>query len=97
MNNNTKPVILCVDEKMRLLALKHQLKRQFGSDYCIKTARSGEEALEIVDLLLAEHLELPVIISDQIMPSMTGDELLQQIHALSVFKSEGRKYSRCFR
>ncbi len=82
MNNNTKPVILCVDdEKMLLLALKHQLKRQFGSGYHIETASSGEEALEIVDHLLAEHLELPVIISDQIMPGMTGDELLQQIHA----------------
>jgi signal transduction histidine kinase len=79
-----KPVILCVDDdKVILFSLKQQLKRHFKTDYGIETAQSGEEALEIVKELLQESVELPVVISDQIMPSMNGHELLKQIHALS--------------
>jgi signal transduction histidine kinase len=73
----TKKVILCVDdEKMVLTSLKAQLKRGLGPDYVIETAESGEEALEIVDEIQTEGADLPLIISDQIMPGCKGDDLL---------------------
>lgn len=76
-----KPVILCVDdEKIILSSLKEQLKRRFGENYGVETVESGEEALEIVDELREETIEMPVIIADQIMPGMKGDELLRHIH-----------------
>ncbi len=76
-----KPVILCVDdEPILLLALKFQLKDHFGNQYHIETAENGEEALEIIEELLADNIELPLVISDQVMPGMLGDELLTQIH-----------------
>ena len=76
-----KPVILCVDdEPILLLALKFQLKDNFGNQYQIETAENGEEALEIIEELLADNIELPLVISDQVMPGMLGDELLTQIH-----------------
>jgi two-component system sensor histidine kinase/response regulator len=78
-----KPVILCVDdEKIILTSLKEQLKRRFGEDYSIETVESGEEALEIIDELQTDAIDLPVVIADQIMPGMKGDELLKQIHGM---------------
>jgi CheY-like chemotaxis protein len=79
-----KPVILCVDdEQMVLASLKEQLLDHFAEEYTIETAESGEDALELFDELLAELKEVPLIISDYIMPGLKGDELLRRIHALS--------------
>ncbi len=76
-----KPVILCVDdEPILLFALKLQLKENFGNQYYIETAENGEEGIEIIDELLANNIELPLVISDQVMPGMLGDELLTRIH-----------------
>ncbi|MGQ4647971.1 PAS domain S-box protein [Lyngbya aestuarii] len=74
--------IVCVDDEPAVLeSLKEQLKRHFGKDYYIEVAENGEEAIEIVKELQKEGIEIPLIISDQIMPGMTGDKLLSQIHA----------------
>ena len=76
-----KAVILCVDdEKMILVSLKEQLKRRFGEHYNIETVESGEEALELLEELQEERVELPLVIADQLMPGMKGDELLIRIH-----------------
>jgi len=73
----SKKVILCVDdERMVLTSLKAQLKRGLGPDYIIETAESGEEALEIIDEIQTEGADLPLVISDQIMPGCKGDDLL---------------------
>jgi len=73
--------ILCVDDELVVLeSLKEQLKRSLGHGYTIEIAQSGEEALEIIDELRAEGLEIALIISDQIMPGMKGDELLVRLH-----------------
>ena len=73
--------IICVDDEPFVLeSLKEQLKRYFGNRYYIEVAQSGEEALEIVEDLQEEGIDVPLIISDQIMPGMKGDELLIQLH-----------------
>ncbi|MDM8559986.1 hybrid sensor histidine kinase/response regulator [Candidatus Parabeggiatoa sp. HSG14] len=78
------PVILCVDDEQMLLdAIKQQLNNCFGKNYQIETAESGEEALEVVEELLEDKIELPLVISDHIMPGMKGDELLTHIHAIA--------------
>ena len=75
-------VIICVDDEPFVLeSLKEQLKRNLGDNYYIEVAESGEEALEIVEDLQEEGIEIPLIISDQIMPGMKGDELLIQLHS----------------
>jgi len=79
-----KPVIICVDdEKVVLTSLKEQLKRAFGKDYSVETAENGEDALDLYEELTEDEVEVPVIISDYIMPGMKGDELLQRIHNLA--------------
>ena len=79
----SKPVIICVDDEKTVLAgLRDQLRRTFGTDYLIEIAESGQEALEIFTERAESGTEIPVIISDQIMPGMKGDELLSEIHAV---------------
>jgi len=80
----SRPVILCVDdEPVILYSLRAELNKALGRDYLIELAESGKEALEIIEELLADNVEIPLVISDYIMPQMKGDELLQRIHAKS--------------
>ena len=79
-----KPVIICVDDEQTILdSLEIDLLKAFEDKYLIETAQSGEEALELLSELLAEKYEVPLVISDQIMPNMKGDELLRSVHAIS--------------
>jgi adenylate cyclase len=80
----TKPAIVCVDDETSVLkSLKEELKNIFGNDYKIEIAEGGEEALELVAELLDDQCEIPLIISDYIMPDIKGDELLRRVHQLS--------------
>jgi len=79
-----QPVIICVDDEQTILdSLKTELKQTFSEQYLIEIAQSGEEALELVEELLEEEYEIPLVICDYIMPNMKGDELLKRFHSLS--------------
>lgn len=76
-----KPTLICVDDEKHILSsLKEQLKRAFKTQYTIETVESGEEALELLEELQEDKVEIPLIISDQIMPGIKGDELLIRFH-----------------
>lgn len=73
----TKYVIICVDdEKMVLSAIRQQLRSNFGDEVTIELAESGEEALSLIRELEEKDFEVPVIICDQIMPGMKGDNVI---------------------
>jgi len=77
-------VIICVDDEQTILeSIKIELKQALGDQYLIETAESVEEALELVEQLLEEDYEIPLVISDYIMPDLKGDEVLKQIHLRS--------------
>ncbi|MBE9186642.1 response regulator [Microcoleus sp. LEGE 07076] len=77
-------VIICVDDDNTVLkSLKAELQEAVGNAYLIEIAEGGEEALELLEELLLDGYEVPLIISDHIMPEMKGDELLKQVHLLS--------------
>ncbi len=77
-------VILCVDdEDIVLRSLQRELNESLGQEYLIETAEGGEDALELFQELRTEGYDVPVVISDHIMPGMKGDELLQHIHQIS--------------
>ena len=79
-----EPVILCVDdEKFVLNSLRRELNEILGADFLIETAESGEEAFDVFQEFLKEGGEIPLVISDQIMPGMKGHELFMKIHPLS--------------
>lgn len=76
-----KKAILCVDdEKMILTGLRDQLRNRFGNRYVYEFAESGDEALEVIEELSREGLEILIIVSDWLMPDMKGDELLVRVH-----------------
>jgi response regulator RpfG family c-di-GMP phosphodiesterase/tRNA A-37 threonylcarbamoyl transferase component Bud32 len=65
-----KTRILFVDDEERILTA---LKTIFRSRYHVLTAANGQEALEFI-----RKFRIPVIVSDQRMPGMTGVELLRK-------------------
>ncbi|MDJ1181092.1 response regulator [Roseofilum sp. BLCC_M91] len=81
---SSKRAILCVDDNPIILdSLKRQLKAWLTSSYLIEQAESGIEALEIAQDLIADRIDIALIISDHMMPGMSGDELLIKVHDLS--------------
>lgn len=73
--------ILCVDdEPIILIALKQELKKQFGNEFQYETAINANEALEVVDELAQNGINVILILSDWRMPGIKGDEFLIHIH-----------------
>jgi len=76
-----KQGILCVDdEKIILQSLRKQLSRNFGDRYRYEIAESPEEALEVIEELVNDGINVLVIVSDWLMPNMRGDEFLILVH-----------------
>jgi len=76
-----KQAIICVDDEDIILeALKDQLGPFFENQYLIETSTTAEEALDIYDELIEAGYEVPVVISDYLMPGMRGDEFLIKVH-----------------
>ena len=76
-----KKTILCVDdERIILKTLKSQLQNQIQHDVNVECVESAEEALILIDELTEAGEEIALVISDQIMPNMHGDQLLTKIH-----------------
>ena len=71
-----KPVILVVDDEPQVLVAVEDI---LSDDFNVLSANSGRHALEVV----AQYPDVAAVISDQRMPQMTGDELLEQISRLS--------------
>ena len=77
-------VIVCVDdEPMILTSLSEQLRQLTDDGFSIEVSTDGVDALELLNDLIEEGEEVPLFISDQIMPGMKGDELLREVHLRS--------------
>ena len=56
----SRETILCVDDEAGVLAaLQQQLSARFGHECDIALAQSGDDALELLDELRADGIELP--------------------------------------
>jgi DNA-binding NtrC family response regulator len=78
----TKGILIVDDEAIILLSLKQTLKLHFGSGYRYETAMNAAQGLSCIAQLVAEGVEIVLVISDWLMPGMKGDEFLSQVHAL---------------
>lgn len=75
----SKPLIICVDdEKIILDSLKQELGTTFKDLVEIEVAESADEAIELIEEEIEDGREIPIIISDYVMPVMKGDEFLIQ-------------------
>ena len=76
--------ILCVDDEDIILnSLRRELTEALGRSYVIETASGGLEGLRLLEILLKQDYQVPVVIADQIMPGMKGDEFLRKIHGIA--------------
>jgi CheY-like chemotaxis protein len=67
--------ILCVDDEETPRTLRKLILQKQG--YQVVTAASGAEALEVL-----EQANIDLVLSDQMMPGMTGTELTKSVKSL---------------
>ncbi len=70
------------DEPAALAAMLDALTRRFGGDYRIAPYLSAPAALEAVSKAKQDGEEIALVIADQWMPDMTGNEFLGQVRAI---------------
>ncbi len=67
-------IVTVDDEKIILDSIRIQLEKKYSDKYMLEFAESAEEALEVIETLVHEKIEIVLIISDYSMPAMKGDE-----------------------
>ena len=78
-----RPVIMVVDdEPAALAAMLDALTRRFGADYRIVPNLSAPAALDAVSKIKEDGEEIALVIADQWMPEMTGNEFLGRVHSI---------------
>jgi thioredoxin reductase (NADPH) len=70
------------DEPAALAAMLDALTRRFGADYRIVPHLSAPAALDAVSKIKKDGEEIALVIADQWMPEMTGNELLGRVHSI---------------
>ncbi|MCB1170073.1 MAG: response regulator [Leptospiraceae bacterium] len=76
-----KGYIVCVDDEISVLeTLREQLRQYFEQSHEIEVASSAEDALELIEDIKESGGLVEVIITDQVMPGMKGDQFLETIH-----------------
>jgi response regulator RpfG family c-di-GMP phosphodiesterase len=70
------------DEPEALGAMLEALTRRFGGDYRIVPHLSPRAALDALSALKQQGNEIALVISDQWMPEMTGNELLSRVRSI---------------
>jgi thioredoxin reductase (NADPH) len=75
----SKPTIVTVDDDpMVSAAIARDLRQNYGSDYRIVRATSGEQALAALTKLALRNQPVALIAADQKMPEMSGIEMLER-------------------
>ncbi len=75
-----RKAVICIDDESIILeSLREQLEMAFGEKYIYETAESAEEALEVIDELEDDDIDIAFIVCDWLMPGMKGDKFLLQI------------------
>jgi len=77
-NLNGSETVLVVDDEALLLSMTETILTEFG--YKILTASSGQKALAI---LARDDTPVDLVITDLVMPGMSGRELVERIRELS--------------
>jgi thioredoxin reductase (NADPH) len=74
-----RPAILAVDDEPAVLsAIARDLRREYGKEYRVLRAESGQEALEAVQRLKLQNDPLALFVVDQRMPGMSGVDFLRE-------------------
>ena len=78
-----RPILLAVDDDVSVLeAVVQDLRRQYGAEYRVLRAASGQAALDTLGQLQSRQDPVALLLSDQRMPGMTGVEFLERARTL---------------
>ena len=78
-----RPVIMVVDDEPdALAAMLDAITRRFGGDYRVVPCLSATAALDAVSRLKKDGEEIALVIADQWMPEMTGNEFLGRVRTI---------------
>src|ERR1039457_5488170 len=78
-----RAILLAVDDDVSVLeAVVQDLRRQYGADYRVMRAASGQAALDTLAQLKARQEPVALLLSDQRMPGMTGVDFLERSREL---------------
>jgi thioredoxin reductase (NADPH) len=67
------------DDPEVLKAVERDLRRQYAARYRVVPARSGREALDVLDRVALRGDQVALVVADQRMPVMAGTELLATV------------------
>jgi thioredoxin reductase (NADPH) len=74
-----RPILLAVDDDVSVLeAVVQDLRRQYGAEYRVMRAASGQAALDTLTQVKVRQEPVALILSDQRMPGMTGVDFLEK-------------------
>ena len=74
-----RPILLAVDDDVNVLeAVVQDLRRQYGAEYRVMRAASGQAALDTLAQVKARGEPVALLLSDQRMPGITGVEFLER-------------------
>jgi len=77
-----RPILLAVDDDVHVLeAVVQDLRRQYGNEYRVLRAASGQAALDTLAQIKTREEPVALILSDQRMPGLTGVEFLERARA----------------
>ncbi len=78
-----RPILLAVDDDVSVLeAVVQDLRRQYGAEYRVMRAASGQAALDTLTQVKARPEPVALILSDQRMPGMTGVDFLEKARVI---------------
>ncbi|MFB2771023.1 FAD-dependent oxidoreductase [Pelatocladus sp. BLCC-F211] len=84
-----KPVLITIDDDPEVLrAIERDLRREYGENFRVLRAESGQMALETLKKLKLRNHPVALLLVDQRMPNMTGVEFLEQ--AMEIFPDAKR-------
>ncbi len=75
----SKPVILCIDDQREVLAALTKDLDKFTGLLDIMDAESAEDAGAVLDEMIARGTPVALIISDHVMPGVTGVDFLASL------------------
>ncbi len=75
----SKAILSVEDDRESLNALRLQLDRHFGDEYLLEFSQSVDEAVAVLDDLIAREVNVILLLSDWYMPGKNADVLVDYI------------------
>ena len=89
-SERSRPALVAVDDDAAALArIEDELQRRYAADYRIVCERSAPDALALLEAMRAAGEDVAVVLADQWMPDLTGDDLLASVRRLHPHAKRG--------